>query len=558
MDLPEINGYKILEKIGEGSYGNVYKAQHLPSGRAVAVKVVKPAGEGGKDRERRALEFYVRMRESSKKGIVQIFDSGRTTSGLLYYAMSLGECTLHDLANKKLKQKTWFSIPEIRKILSDIFDGLQSLENEGLVHRDIKPANIIFVDGKACLSDLGLLEIEDRDGARYGTEGFCASDYFKGNPDHWSVACVIFFLMTSRNPEKMSSPSAWVSPLGVQKMSRADIAEYERLRNVILNRATAFRAIENFRSAQEFRLAILEPEKPRRFKIFAAVFSAIAVLILLVCAVLFVRARGGNRQEIPAEPKISARGGSTQDNSAGKNLPVVQKKYELSDNLFEHIKEHGYFDADRGIKILPLKEWAAACHGVCENARRLLAAQKLFTVGCIDNAGLNPEENKDIVVLPQNKQTADFVEKICSKYSVADRWQTRQMEPSRRVRDESGEIQFIDGRTERFRDYFQCEAPYKEYAKMLFSGAGGGKSLFCEDIKKMKFAAMDFKTWQGNVNAAEKFLLEQRKMFLKGGIKAEDLPRIFDPSMENYGNYLKNVETANRKLAELEKPASEY
>ena len=547
MDLPEINGYKILEKIGEGSYGNVFKAQHIPSGRLVAVKVVKPPAEGGKDRERRALEFYVRMRESSKKGIVQIFDSGRTKDNLLYYVMPLGGCTLHELANQKLKQKTWFTLPEIRKILSQLFDGLQSLENEGLVHRDIKPTNIIFVDGSACLSDLGLLEIEDRGDAGCGTEGFRHADFFKGNPDHWSMACVIFFLLTSEYPEKMNLLSAWVSPLGVQNMPRGDIAEYVRLRNLILNRATSPSAIETFRTAQEFRRAVLEPEKPRRRKFFAASLAAAAVLAAAVSALYFVWARGARSETIPAWQK------SAQD---GAQSPA--KKYELDDKLFAHIRERGYFDAERGIKILSLKEWAEACRGVHRNAQTLFNMQKLFTVGCIDNAGLNPEKNKDIVVLPQNRQAADFVEKIYKKYSAADRWETRQMEPSRRVRDGNGEIKIIDGATQRFRDYSQCEAPYKEYAKMLFSGGGKGKSLFCEDLKKMKFAPMDFKTWQGNINAAEKFLLEQRKMVLKGGIKAEDLPRVFDSSKENYGNYLKDVETANRKLAELEKPAAEY
>ncbi|MBO7521577.1 MAG: protein kinase, partial [Opitutales bacterium] len=438
MDLPEINGYKILEKIGEGSYGNVYKAQHLPSGRAVAVKVVKPAGEGGKDRERRALEFYVRMRESSKKGIVQIIDSGRTSSGLLYYAMSLGECTLHELANQKLKQKTWFTLPEIKKILSELFDGLQSLENEGLVHRDIKPTNIIFIGGKACLSDLGLLEIEDGGDVRYGTENFCAPEYFKGNPDHWSLACIIFFLLSSEYPDKWSSHNSWVSPLGVQKMSRSDIAEYERLRNVILNRATAYRAIDTFRNVQEFRCAILEPEKPRKTKILAAAFAA-AAIFAMAAAFYFAKGHGGS-----SEASATGQGGSTQGgvNDSGSDIfarrdaifgatpfaetsnnpkeksdinieikstvagaqkpakmsaepkasaarkasdksavPAAEKVCEIDGKLLEQIKQSGYFDKESGVKILSFKDWEEACRGVGEEAQKLLNQKNLLCFG---------------------------------------------------------------------------------------------------------------------------------------------------------------------------------
>ncbi len=258
--LPKIQDYSLIRKIGEGSFGIVYLAKDN-KGQECALKLVKKADEAQKNRERTALELYIRTNSKNRKGIIEILDCGRTEDGLLYYVMPLAECTLQELVEEKLRQKTWFTLEQMRCIFASLFDALDFLESENLIHRDIKPTNIIFINGKAVLSDIGLLEIEDDGASRYGTDNYRANAYFKGNADFWSVACVIFFILTGKNPEHWGRIKNWASPLGEEKMSKEELLEYARLRGIIFNHATAHRAMDLFRSAKEFRQAVLPERK---------------------------------------------------------------------------------------------------------------------------------------------------------------------------------------------------------------------------------------------------------------------------------------------------------
>ena len=148
-DIQRLGQYTLEEKLGEGGMGVVYRASHAMLRRPTAIKLLLP-GRAGKDDLIRFEREVRRTAMLTHPNTVTVFDYGRTTDGVFYYAMELLEgASLDEMVDVDGPQ------PEARVIhlLEQAAASLAEAHDAGLIHRDIKPGNILVVD-RGGISDL--------------------------------------------------------------------------------------------------------------------------------------------------------------------------------------------------------------------------------------------------------------------------------------------------------------------------------------------------------------------------------------------------------------------
>ena len=136
----KVGAYRLERMIGEGGLANIYLAHHDLLKRPCAVKLLKPARASDEmiARFEREVQFASRL---SHPNVVEIYDYGRSTDGLFYYAMeyldgiNLGELVAREGA---------IPVPRAIRILLQVCAGLGAAHAAGLVHRDIKPENVMI------------------------------------------------------------------------------------------------------------------------------------------------------------------------------------------------------------------------------------------------------------------------------------------------------------------------------------------------------------------------------------------------------------------------------
>lgn len=166
-DIQRLGQYTLEKKLGEGGMGVVYRASHAMLRRPTAIKLILP-DRAGKEALIRFEREVRRTAMLTHPNTVTVFDYGRTTDGVFYYAMELLEgASLDEIVEVDGPQ------PEERVIhlLEQAAGSLAEAHDAGLIHRDVKPANILVID-RGGISDLvkvvdfGLVkEVGSREGA---------------------------------------------------------------------------------------------------------------------------------------------------------------------------------------------------------------------------------------------------------------------------------------------------------------------------------------------------------------------------------------------------------
>ena len=148
-DIRRLGQYTLEKKLGEGGMGVVYRASHAMLRRPTAIKLLLP-DRAGKDALTRFEREVRRTAMLTHPNTVTVFDYGRTTDGVFYYAMELLEgASLDEIVEVDGPQ------PEERVIhlLEQAAASLAEAHDAGLIHRDVKPGNILVVD-RGGISDL--------------------------------------------------------------------------------------------------------------------------------------------------------------------------------------------------------------------------------------------------------------------------------------------------------------------------------------------------------------------------------------------------------------------
>jgi serine/threonine-protein kinase len=206
----QIPGYQILEKVGQGTMGVVYKARQLSVDRPVAVKVLHPRLAGKKPFVERFLREARLAARFTSSHAVQVLDVG-SAGGVPYFVMEFVEGTT---VRRELERGKVYPEPEALKIIFQVAQVLRQAHTRNLIHRDVKPGNIMLTTGGlARLADLGLArEVTDRRAARQekglalGTPYYMAPEQIEAREDVdtradiYSLGATLYHMVTGRPP----------------------------------------------------------------------------------------------------------------------------------------------------------------------------------------------------------------------------------------------------------------------------------------------------------------------------------------------------------------------
>jgi serine/threonine protein kinase len=135
--------YLILEVIGEGGFGTVFRAQQQDSQQEVALKILRPDNSSDPTKKARFFHEAELVRTIDDPNIVRLIDVGQTEQEVQYIAWELLQgCSLEQVLN----QPTRMSLERVVALTTEILHGLAAAHHHGVVHRDIKPGNIFLCE----------------------------------------------------------------------------------------------------------------------------------------------------------------------------------------------------------------------------------------------------------------------------------------------------------------------------------------------------------------------------------------------------------------------------
>ncbi|HEV8538972.1 MAG TPA: protein kinase [Bacteroidota bacterium] len=217
-----ISHYKILEKLGEGGMGVVYKAEDLKLKRTVAIKFLpKRLSVHGEERERFALEAQAAS-SLNHPNICVIHEIDEVNDETFMVMEYVEGSTLREWIHQKSDQADGYrklAMKEITDLVSQIAEGLEKAHEKGIVHRDIKSENIMVTgDGRAKIMDFGLAKLRGvskltKTGSTIGTVAYMSPEQVEGiETDHrtdiFSFGVVLYEMLTGQLPFRAAHETA--------------------------------------------------------------------------------------------------------------------------------------------------------------------------------------------------------------------------------------------------------------------------------------------------------------------------------------------------------------
>ncbi|HVS34255.1 MAG TPA: bifunctional serine/threonine-protein kinase/formylglycine-generating enzyme family protein [Gemmataceae bacterium] len=277
-----IHGYRLLQRLGGGTFGVVYKA--LSSGGVeAAVKVIQYSlGHPQAQRELEALELIKGLRHPYLLALHDFW----IENDRLYMAMALADGTLADLivaAGPK-----GMAPADVLPLFEQTAQALDFLHQHHVLHRDIKPANILTLAGFAAVADLGLAKFNPTDVATSqnfaGTAAYMAPETFQNQfrpaTDQYALALCY---AEARLGRQLCEGSHLMAAMHWQIMAKPELTGLLPHEEQAVRRALSKEPAERFRSCQEFVRALHEPKPaaPRQ-----RIWLPMALALLLVLPVL--------------------------------------------------------------------------------------------------------------------------------------------------------------------------------------------------------------------------------------------------------------------------------
>ncbi len=264
-----VGRYIVLDRLGEGNKGRVFKAQHKLMGRLVALKVIAPQIAS---RASSIARFHREMRLLGRldhPNVVRAFDADQV-GDLLYLVMEY--VAGRDLG-QLLRDRGPLPPAEVAGYMAQAALGLGHAHDQGIVHRDIKPTNLILSEeGQVKVLDLGLGALLEADshtsfataaGHSVGTLHYMSPEQATGSDvdrrsDLFSLGCTMYHLLTGQIP----FPGQTVVECLKRRASGAPVSITDLLPDVpprlveVLDKLMAYRAEDRFQAASEAAMAL--------------------------------------------------------------------------------------------------------------------------------------------------------------------------------------------------------------------------------------------------------------------------------------------------------------
>ncbi|MGY8771548.1 MAG: protein kinase domain-containing protein, partial [Pirellulales bacterium] len=265
-----LGNYIILDKIGEGGMGVVFKARHKRMDRIVALKVLPRESKKNKA----VIDRFLREAQTAAKlthpNIVATYDSDEAED---YHFIVMEYIKGSDL-RARVKRRGPLSVSRAVDYVTQVARGLEYAHNEGIIHRDIKPANLLLDDqGTIKILDMGLARIEDPEadqsdlthhGATMGTVDYMPPEQaidtksVDRRADLYSLGCTLYFLLTGKPPFK--GETMLVKMLGHREKSPPNLIrrrkDVPQQLNVIYQKLLAKSPDNRYQSAGELITAL--------------------------------------------------------------------------------------------------------------------------------------------------------------------------------------------------------------------------------------------------------------------------------------------------------------
>jgi len=210
-----LGNYRILEKLGEGGMGEVYRGRHETLGHPVAVKILRPEMSRNADVVKRFFNEAVAATSIRNPSIIQIYDFGTTPDGSAYFVMELleGESLMTRLKQRRLGDA------ECCRLGRQVANALHAAHAAGITHRDLKPDNLFLIADtevpggeRVKVLDFGIAKLAGdshepsmtRTGLVMGTPLYMSPEQCRGagevdsRADIYSLGCILFRMVCGR------------------------------------------------------------------------------------------------------------------------------------------------------------------------------------------------------------------------------------------------------------------------------------------------------------------------------------------------------------------------
>lgn len=307
-----VDRYEMRELLGQGGFGQVWRAYDPALDREVALKILRPDCDAGPEHLEVLLTEARRAAPlGSHSGIVQVHDvQQRGNFGFIVCELVSG-CDLQDWLEENTPTPA-----EAARIVADVADALHQAHLKGIVHRDVKPRNILLdKDEKVYVTDFGLAVTEEgqlrEPGGVCGTFAYLAPEQARGGSsnvdgrtDVYALGVVLYQLLVNRLPFRASS----VDDLLTQIMEcdprpPRSIKESvpERLEQVCLRCLKKDKG-DRYTTAKDLALALRKEEKPSLFWSFR--YALLLLLLLTGSAAAWLLSGPDRKETTSPEPVV--------------------------------------------------------------------------------------------------------------------------------------------------------------------------------------------------------------------------------------------------------------
>ncbi|KAF2298551.1 hypothetical protein GH714_024081 [Hevea brasiliensis] len=207
MDSRQADTFEKIDKIGSGTYSNVYKARDLLTGKIVALKKVRFDNLESESVKFMAREILI-LRRLDHLNVVKL--EGLVTSRMSCSLYLVFEYMEHDLAGLAANPGVKFTEPQVKCFMRQLLSGLEHCHNRGVLHRDIKGSNLLIDnEGILRIADFGLASFFDPNNkhpmtSRVVTLWYRAPELLLGATDYgvgvdlWSAGCILAELLARK------------------------------------------------------------------------------------------------------------------------------------------------------------------------------------------------------------------------------------------------------------------------------------------------------------------------------------------------------------------------
>jgi len=224
--------YEILQRLGEGGMGAVYKARDNELDRLVALKVIRPELAGHPDILRRFKQELILARQVTHKNVIRIFDLGMADGRKFITMDYIDGRDLKSVLVERGKLPPAEAVP----IVQQICRGLEAAHAEGVIHRDLKPQNIMLdANGRVWVMDFGLARSMDlvgmtRTGALMGTPDYMSPEQARAakvdaRSDIFSLGIIFYEILTGQLPFKADTMMATLLKRVQEKAAPPSVAD---------------------------------------------------------------------------------------------------------------------------------------------------------------------------------------------------------------------------------------------------------------------------------------------------------------------------------------------